>query len=228
MAARSRDKVTASETYVLLKDRGLPTAQQQQSFILAEPIYASAGTPDAGRFRGWLIMGLRGNDFLSQTLRRASQDTVAGSMLDESTPATAAVPVATVNQGRVLDRTDLQRTVSIEFAGTRWQLQLRPTAGFVAGLEPSLRGPVETATRAISVADRLLDQPTHRERGDHSVNPARRCLMQVDRFRCGNVACAQATCFRCCPSVPTGPPARSVPMPKPGPRDIARCGDRPR
>ncbi len=50
-----------------------------------------------------------------------------------------------------------------------------------------LRRPPRTVrpqtTPTTSVADRLRDQPTHQQRGNHSVIPARRCLIQVDTFR---------------------------------------------
>ena len=37
--------------------------------------------------------------------------------------------------------------------------------------------------RAATPAHRLVDQPTRPARGDHSLNTARRCLIQVDSFR---------------------------------------------
>ena len=40
-----------------------------------------------------------------------------------------------------------------------------------------------TATRAAEATHRLMDQPARPARGAHSVNPARWCLKQVDRFR---------------------------------------------
>ena len=64
----------------------------------------------------------------------------------------------------------------------------RPSGDKRAGvLDRRLRRPPRTvrpqAARAAEAAHRLLDQPTRRDRGGHSVISARRCLIQVDRFR---------------------------------------------
>ena len=138
VASRARHLVTASVTYVLLKDRGLPSSQQQQSFVLASPIFGGVGTPGEGRFLGWLLMGMRGQDFINETLQRASQDLVAVTLIDDSTPASAAVPMARFSGGKVVD-TELERDSTLLVAGTRWQLHLQPTTQFVADLGPSRR-----------------------------------------------------------------------------------------
>lgn len=137
LAARGRDQVTASATYVLFTDRGLPTPQQQMSFVLAAPIDGGVGTDDAGQFRGWLIMGMRGEDFLNETMQLASQDTVAVTLLDDSTPAAAAVRVASVRQAPIVDEPRLERHVAIKVAGRTWQLQVQPTTRFMASIGSS-------------------------------------------------------------------------------------------
>jgi diguanylate cyclase (GGDEF)-like protein len=144
LAARRLNEVRASPTYVLLKDRALPATQQQLSFVLAAPIRGGAGTPDAGRFRGWLVMGLRGSDFINQTMQGASQNTVAVTLLDTAGPTGAPVPVARAGHGRILDQPRLLRKVDIPVAGRTWQLQVRPTAKFAAIIGPSLRAPTGT------------------------------------------------------------------------------------
>ena len=42
-------------------------------------IFGGLGTPREGRFLGWLLIGMRGQDFINETLWRASQDIVATS-----------------------------------------------------------------------------------------------------------------------------------------------------
>ena len=137
MAARSGDHVAASATYVLLKDRDLPTSQQQMSFVLVAPVHGAVGTDDEGEFRGWVLMGLRGRDFITETMQQASQDTVAVSLLDDSTQSAAPVPVASLVHGHVVDEPTLERQVAVQVAGRTWQLRVRPTTPFMASLGDS-------------------------------------------------------------------------------------------
>ena len=132
-AAAASDRVTASATYVLLKDRGLQSSEQQLSFVLATPIRGGAGTRDAGRFRGWLLMGIRGRDFLEETMRRASGETVAVSLFETPTSTSRAVQVARVTPAPVLVGTDLERTATVLVAGRRWELRVAPTTAFATG-----------------------------------------------------------------------------------------------
>jgi hypothetical protein len=67
-AARTRKEVMASPTYVVPQDTALSPNQQQLSFVLAAPIYGGLGTPDVGELRGWLLMSLRGKDFITPTM----------------------------------------------------------------------------------------------------------------------------------------------------------------
>ena len=144
-AARSYGQVTASATYVLLKDRDLPESEQQQSFVLAAPIVGGFGTAHEGEFQGWLLMGMRGRDFIDETLSQASQDTVAVSLIDDSTPTTAAVPMARVGLGNVVEGTGLERSVAIRVAGRTWHLEVQPTTQFMDSLGPSLSAPIGSA-----------------------------------------------------------------------------------
>jgi diguanylate cyclase (GGDEF)-like protein len=149
--ARSYGQVTASATYVLLKDRDLPASQQQQSFVLAAPIVGAVGTPNEGVFLGWLLMGMRGGDFVDETLNQASQDTVAVTLIDSSTATTAAVPVAEVAPGSIVEGTGLDRSVDITVAGRTWELRVRPTDRFMDSLGPSLSTPAGSAGVLLTV-----------------------------------------------------------------------------
>jgi len=140
LAARS-GQVTASSTYVWLKDRQLPVDERQLSFVIAAPVYAGIGTPDRGLFRGWLVLGIGAADFLDGTLRAASQDTVAATLLDASTAADEPVPVAQVSEAPLLENAELRRDVDIQVAGRAWELQAAPTTEFSSLVGPSLRVP---------------------------------------------------------------------------------------
>ncbi|MGX6600662.1 ATP-binding protein [Micromonosporaceae bacterium Da 78-11] len=126
--AEQSHQVATSRSYRLLRDRdaGVPVGQQQMSFSLAAPVYAtSPDAPDAGRFRGWLMMGLRGRDFLHEAIAAAVHDTVDVSLADMSsgTPLEVArwEPAAAVATGGGT------RTVSIAAPQRTWQLTVQPT-----------------------------------------------------------------------------------------------------
>ncbi len=68
-----------SDAYVLLRDRTLPADRQQLSFIFAVPIF-TPGPDGQGPFRGWVVMGLRGQDFLGGVLGAASQGLLDGEL----------------------------------------------------------------------------------------------------------------------------------------------------
>ena len=72
--SRRTGRPAVSDTYVLLRDRGIPADRQQLSFLFAAPVYARAAPPGRfPRFLGWVAMGLRGQDFLGGVLGAASQ-----------------------------------------------------------------------------------------------------------------------------------------------------------
>lgn len=137
-ASRRFRKVVASASYVLLKDRGLEESQQQQSFVLAAPIIGGVGTPREGVFQGWLLMGMRGHDFIGETMLQSAQGDVAVTLVDNSTPTAARVPLTRVSPSSLVEGTGLERTADIKVAGRTWQLQVQPTARFVDSLGPSL------------------------------------------------------------------------------------------
>jgi signal transduction histidine kinase len=138
LEARSRIQVAASPTYVLLMDRSLPIDEQQLSFVLTAPVYGGEGTPDAGRFQGWILMGLRGTDFITTTMRTASQQTVAVRLFDVSTSGAPVVAVAHYTEGRTITDPRMARTVVVPVAGREWQLLVQPTAGISVLTGPSL------------------------------------------------------------------------------------------
>ncbi|SDY80440.1 His Kinase A (phospho-acceptor) domain-containing protein [Micromonospora pattaloongensis] len=109
-------EVAVTRTYVFLRDRGLPPEQQQLSFGFAAPIYNRS----TDELRGWLVMGMRGQDFLSQALERISQGLVAVTLFDRSTPQ-VDVPVARWPKARIEDP-ERAHTVSVQVAQRNWEL----------------------------------------------------------------------------------------------------------
>ncbi|MEV1288116.1 ATP-binding protein [Micromonospora sp. NPDC049679] len=114
-AART-GKVAVTRTYVFLRDRVLPAEQQQTSFAFAAPIYETRG----GDLTGWLVMGMRGQDFLSRALESISQGLVEVALFDRSTPQ-GHVPVARWPRGQ-LENPTMSHTVSVQVAQRRWEL----------------------------------------------------------------------------------------------------------
>ncbi|GAB2566290.1 hypothetical protein Aab01nite_46490 [Paractinoplanes abujensis] len=122
---------SVSDTYVLLRDRNLPAAQQQRSFVFAAPIWSQANHPE---FRGWIVLGLRGQDFLSGVLATVSQGQLDGELL--ATGRDGARPV--VAQYTVPGSPDLRRTADLVVADRGWTLITRADASHLPGASSTL------------------------------------------------------------------------------------------
>ena len=133
--ARRMSTPTVSDTYVLLRDRNLPVAQQQHSFVFAAPIWPREADPD---FRGWLVLGLRGQDFLDAVLATVSQGQLDGELLG----ANADGSRPTVARYRVGGRFDLVRHSLIDVADRQWTLTVRADSDRLPGARTSLPGAV--------------------------------------------------------------------------------------
>lgn len=124
--ARQTGRAAVSRTYRLLKDAALPAAQQQLSFVFAAPIHAtSPGAADVGRFRGWLVMGLRGHDFLSRTIGLTADGNVAVTLSADG--GGAVVPVAQWRPPTRLDTGVPPRQVSIPVLQRTWWVTVTAT-----------------------------------------------------------------------------------------------------
>jgi signal transduction histidine kinase len=124
--ARARRTAAVSTTYRLLKDADLPAARQQLSFAMAAPVFAtSSAAPDRGAFRGWLVMGLRGNDFLHRTIGDAAGDAVAVTLADGGVDQ--PIPVASWRPRTRLDTALAPLQVPIVVPHRSWELSVAPT-----------------------------------------------------------------------------------------------------
>jgi signal transduction histidine kinase len=129
-AARQTGRVTVSRTYRLLRDAALPPARQQLSFVFAAPITASSpAAADHGRFRGWLVLGLRGSDFLARTIAAVAEDNVAVTLSADGRDA--VVPVARWHPPARLDTSVPARMVQIEVLQRTWWLTVAPTTAIL-------------------------------------------------------------------------------------------------
>ncbi|MET7424085.1 ATP-binding protein [Dactylosporangium sp. NPDC005555] len=146
--ARRSGATAVSDTYVLLRDRSLPVAQQQLSFALAAPVYGNPTAAGTKTFKGWVVFGLRGQNFVGGVLDHATQGKVdadlwAGNGGGQDTR------VASLH--RVPDP-DLRREVTIPIANRQWRLVTTADAGRLAGLT----GPANTAPVAIGTGGSML------------------------------------------------------------------------
>jgi signal transduction histidine kinase len=134
LRARDTHQVAISSTYRLLRDAALPAARRQLSFVLVAPVFAtSPGAPDTGRFRGWMMMGLRGENFLKEAVGRAAGDTVAVTLADDTagnaTRFARRLPAARIDHGRAA------RTVMMPVPQGQWLITVAPTDRLLPGAD---------------------------------------------------------------------------------------------
>ncbi|WP_232344327.1 ATP-binding protein [Actinoplanes awajinensis] len=125
-AAEQTMRPTVSDTYVLVRDRGLPAGRQQQSFVFAAPVWTRANAPV---FRGWVVLGLRGGDFLAGVLDTVSQGQLDGSLVAVNNDGSRA-EVARLS---VPGDPDLSRVDPVPVADHVWELGLRADSARLPG-----------------------------------------------------------------------------------------------
>jgi len=102
--------------------------------VLATPVYAtSPAAPDAGKFRGWLMMGLRADDFLREAIRPPAGDTVAVTLADTS--AGDSTPIGRWQPPAEVDRDQPARVVPVVVPQRTWQLTVTPTDALLPGAD---------------------------------------------------------------------------------------------
>ena len=129
--ARRISQPSLSDSYVLLRDRNLPAARQQLSFVFVAPIWTRSAYPD---FRGWIVLGLRGQDFLNGVLATVSQGQLDATLLatdrDGARPTVAGYDVA--------GDADLERRTDFTVADREWTLVTRAEADRLLGATSKL------------------------------------------------------------------------------------------
>jgi signal transduction histidine kinase len=125
--ARSTGQMAMSRAYRLLRDSALPATQRQLSFILAAPV--------TGAEPGWVVMALRGTDFLREAIGRAAGND-ADVVLSEF--GTSVVTVADWQPDRV-DPSIPAREVTVPVPQRAWRLDIRPTVSLLLPTGVGLR-----------------------------------------------------------------------------------------
>lgn len=95
-----------SDAYELLIDRQLPAEERQTSFAMVVPVDRD------GTLVGWVLMGLRGQDFLGHVLDVAGEGTV-GTSLEATDASGAATRVATVGPDGTAAALTVSRTLPV-------------------------------------------------------------------------------------------------------------------
>ncbi|NMO54576.1 diguanylate cyclase [Actinoplanes sp. TBRC 11911] len=127
--ARQSGALAISPAYQLLRDRGVATPLRQTSVAFAAPVHAGLSVGGADTFEGWIVMAVRGQDFLAQTLIDRGQGAIQVSLAD---PAAAGAVIAAARPGRRLtdDRLDRERILIV--GQRRWQVSMWPTRRLMA------------------------------------------------------------------------------------------------
>jgi PAS domain S-box-containing protein len=146
--SRRSGQPTISDAYQLLRDADLPARQRQMSFVLTAPVYGLHSGPGGQAFRGWILMGLRGQNFAAATLQRVSQQlldidlSALDSAQDEVSVAELTAPVA--------GRRDISRDLSFPVADRRWQLHVATHGRSLPGAGSGMPATVAVGGSAVS------------------------------------------------------------------------------
>jgi PAS domain S-box-containing protein len=129
--ARRTGRITVTRPVHLLRDRALPPDRQQLSFILVAPVFGAADAQGRQEFRGWVGMGLRGQDFVAAALRTASLGLLDATLQAETADGDLRT-VATMRAPGAGHR-DLHRRIDIAVGDQRWHLQVDTMAAALPG-----------------------------------------------------------------------------------------------
>ncbi len=162
--AGASGRVTVSAPYQLLRDQALPSRQRQVSFVLAAAVRDGADGP----LQGWVVISLRGQDFITATLQEFAQDLVDVTLWVRDTDR-RAVTVAGLRATDPSPR-DLHRALDLEVAQTHWNIQIDATAARLPGVHSAL--PVATGVVGALIALLAAVLITGRARADRRVRVA--------------------------------------------------------
>ncbi|WP_432986412.1 ATP-binding protein [Dactylosporangium sp. CA-233914] len=131
--ARRSGQPAVSDTYVLLRDRGLPEHRQQLSFVLAAPAYGDPAPDGSREFKGWVVLGLRGQDFVGGVLTQAMQGQADAELWARNGNGQEA-RVAQLHQG---GHPDLKRDMRVQIANRQWRLVVSADSARLGGSAPA-------------------------------------------------------------------------------------------
>ena len=166
--ARASGIITVSEPYQLLRDQRLRPAQRQLSFVIAAPVLGGVDRSGDQAFQGWVVISLRGQDFITDTLQEFAQNLVDVTLLVR-TANRDTVPVANLRAAGA-QRRDLHRTLELTVAQAHWTIQIDAVAARLPGVHSAL--PATTGIVGVLLALLTAVLITGRARADHRVRLA--------------------------------------------------------
>ncbi|MEU4624615.1 ATP-binding protein [Actinoplanes sp. NPDC023801] len=166
--SRRSGDVAVSDTYQLLVDQHLAPERRQNSFVLSAPVYQGADR----RFLGWVLLGVRGQDFMGDTLAQAGQN-LLDLALRADDPGRREVTVASL-RAAVEGERDRRRTVEVDVADGTWRLHLAAVGdrlpGAASGLPPAVTAGGMSLTVLLTILVWIL--VSGRERAEARVRQA--------------------------------------------------------
>jgi signal transduction histidine kinase len=150
--ARATGQPAISQPYLLLRDQKLPADQRKLSFAVAVPVYGPVGAGAPEVFRGWVGMGLRGQNFIGATLHRVAEGTLDVALL--AVDGQSRVTVAELRQSHRFDR--LRRETHVTVADQYWTLRTSTDPELLLGEGARLAEGAATAILVLSVLLAML------------------------------------------------------------------------
>ncbi len=179
--SRRSGKPAVTDAYQLLTDRSLPEDQRQMSFALTVPVYGPDANGVTNVFKGWVTMGLRGQDFLGSILSQFSQDQVDVA-LQASNSNGQRVVVSQLRTHSTAHR-DVSRQTSVKVAEREWQITTEAVSSQLLGhtsAYPNLVGAVLVST-SLMLTMLVFVLATDRSRAESRVREATRELSDAEQ-----------------------------------------------
>ncbi|WP_344650676.1 diguanylate cyclase domain-containing protein [Cryptosporangium japonicum] len=167
--ARANGTLAISPAFTLLRDEGIPALSRQASVVFAVPVYTGLGSTRPHVFEGWIVMPVRGQDFLSPTLLERGQGAVRVEVAEATAPAAV---LTTANPGRLVRDESLTRRRTVVVGQRRWLVTIRPTARLIAATDRGMGRFTLAAGAALTLMLGVLTGVLAGSRG--------RALQQVD------------------------------------------------
>ena len=125
--ARRSGEVAISDAYQLIIDQELPESERQTSFSVVAPVVRQ------DRLVGWVLMGLRGRDFLGGVLARAAEGRVDVELMAADT-AGVDLSVASVSGGGAGARAEQhRRAIGLTVLQHTWTLEVGASTSALIG-----------------------------------------------------------------------------------------------
>ncbi|MFI5952873.1 diguanylate cyclase domain-containing protein [Cryptosporangium sp. NPDC051539] len=168
--AQQSGALAISPSFPLIQDQAVPPGVRENSVLFVVPVHSGLGSTAPDVFIGWMVMPVRGQDFLAKTLLDRSQ----GAVHVRLTEAGGRVPViSTASPGIRVHDDELVRHRVLVLGQRRWELTTWPTTRLLAATDRGMSRFTLAAGAALTL---MLGVLTGALAGSRS-----RALQQVDQ-----------------------------------------------